>query len=235
MAGAPSDLLMVKRSAKMVFAAGAAVFPGGRIDDDDDQVASRFGASISPQDARARVAAIRETIEETGLAVGLTGATAEAVAQMRDELARGTAFSALLADFRLELDLTALVPFARWCPNFKETRTFDTRFYAAAAPAHDHILSVDATENTHMFWSSADATLAAADRGEVQIIFPTRRNLERLALNPDFDRFVAANSHIRVERITPWIEKRHDGAYLCIPDGVGYPVTSEALDRAMRG
>lgn len=230
-----SELLMVKRSAKMVFAAGAAVFPGGRIDADDHVVAAAHGRGLDPHDAAARVAAIRETIEETGLAVGLPGLSAEEVAAIRSALGGGVVFSALLDDLGVRPALDALVPFARWCPNFKETRTFDTRFYAACAPDHGHALSVDDTENTHMFWASASDALDAADRGEVQIIFPTRRNLERLSLHPDFDQFVRANSAIPVRRITPWIEKRGDDAHLCIPDDMGYPVTSELLARTMRG
>jgi 8-oxo-dGTP pyrophosphatase MutT (NUDIX family) len=233
--GGPSELLMVKRSPKMVFAAGAAVFPGGRVDQDDHAVAALAAPSLHPADAGARVAAIRETIEETGLAVGLPGVSADAVATIRSALREGALFSALLAEMALDIDLDALVPFARWCPNFKESRTFDTRFYAAQAPDLGHSLSVDDTENTHMYWRAAADSLADADRGEVQIIFPTRRNLERLALHGGFDAFVAANRHIPVRRITPWIETRDGKTHLCIPDDAGYPVTSESFERAKRG
>ena len=54
-APAPPDLLVVERSAGMAFAGGAIVFPGGRIDDDDHALASRFGHSGEA----ARVTAIR--------------------------------------------------------------------------------------------------------------------------------------------------------------------------------
>jgi 8-oxo-dGTP pyrophosphatase MutT (NUDIX family) len=64
-AGAP-ELLMLERTQDMAFAAGALVFPGGRIDPDDHQLAERIGGGLA--DAAARIAAIRETIEETGLA-----------------------------------------------------------------------------------------------------------------------------------------------------------------------
>jgi hypothetical protein len=37
-----------------------------------------------------------------------------------------------------------------------------------------------------------------------------------------------------VRTITPWIEARADGEHLCIPDDLGYPVTSEPLARAIR-
>src|SRR3546814_4054811 len=63
-------------------------------------------------------------------------------------------------------------------PNFKETRTFDTRFYAVAAPAHGNELTVEAAEHSHIFWASARATLAMADRGQMSIILPTRRRSE---------------------------------------------------------
>src|SRR5215210_4170304 len=61
----PPELLMVERAAGMAFAGGALVFPGGRIDEADQE-----GAGDLP-DGAARVAAIRETIEETAIPVGL--------------------------------------------------------------------------------------------------------------------------------------------------------------------
>jgi len=73
-----------------------------------------------------------------------------------------------------------------------------------------------------------------ADAGDVKIIFPTRRNLERLALLASFD---AACRHARAHptsMITPWIEERDGDRHLCIPDAHGYPVTSERLEGAMR-
>src|SRR3546814_2600309 len=55
------------------FAAGAVVFPGGRVDPDDYRVARLHGFGIDEADGAARVAALRETLEETGLAVGWPG------------------------------------------------------------------------------------------------------------------------------------------------------------------
>src|SRR6266567_8709227 len=64
-ADGPPDLLMVERAEGMAFAAGALVFPGGRIDDADRRLSDRLGVDA------AAVAAIRETIEETAVPVGL--------------------------------------------------------------------------------------------------------------------------------------------------------------------
>ena len=74
-----------------------------------------------------------------------------------------------------------------------------------------------------------------ADRGDVSVIFPTRRNLERLALVDDFSSFSAHSRQFPVELVTPWIEERDGQAHLCIPGHLGYPVTSESFDRARRG
>jgi hypothetical protein len=96
-------------------------------------------------------------------------------------------------------------------------------------------VTVDATENSELFWASAARALAMADAGEISVIFPTRRNLERLA---QFDSFAEAKAHaeaIPVSVITPRREERGGEIHLVIPDGLGYPVTSQPLATAKRG
>ncbi len=234
-AGGADEILMVKRSATMAFAAGAVVFPGGRVDPDDYLVARQHAPGLAEADGAARVAALRETLEETGLAVGWPNLAEQDVAAVREALLAGTLLSDILAARGDGIALESFVPFARWCPNFKEARTFDTRFYAVAAPPHSHELTVEEAEHSHIFWASADQTLAMADRGEVSVIFPTRRNLERLAQARDFEDFSRHSGQFPVELITPWIEDREGQAFLCIPGHLGYPVTSEAFDRVRRG
>lgn len=229
------EILMVKRSTSMAFAAGAVVFPGGRVDPDDYDVARRYGFAGDEEDGAARVAALRETLEETGLVIGWPELAEQDAPDVRQALLNGALLSDILAARGERIILDSLVPFARWCPNFKEARTFDTRFYAVAAPAHHAELSVEEAEHSHIFWSSAPDTLAMADRGEVSIIFPTRRNLERLAQESDFSSFSNHAGQFPVELITPWIEQRSGGAHLCIPPNLGYPVTSEPFERAKRG
>lgn len=230
-AGGPEHLF-VERAATMVFAGGAVVFPGGRVDPGDILAAKRF-PGLDPEDAAARIAAIRETIEEAGIAVGFDGPAD--VDAMRAALHGGAAIGDLIDAHGLSLNLDALVPFARWCPSFKETRTFDTRFYLARVDRDHAEARVDRTENVHLFWDTAANVLNRADERKVKIIFPTRRNLERLARFDGFDdaRIQAAAYPIRT--ITPRIEQRNGRQHLCIPEGCGYPVTSEELSTAMRG
>jgi 8-oxo-dGTP pyrophosphatase MutT (NUDIX family) len=63
----PPELLICERGAAMAFAAGAYVFPGGRVDDEDVAVAAALLPGFDPEDAAARIAALRELGEETGI------------------------------------------------------------------------------------------------------------------------------------------------------------------------
>ncbi len=232
----PPEILMVKRGAAMAFAAGALAFPGGRVDPDDHLLAARYGGSLAADDAAARVAAIRETLEEAGVAIGFDRLPdADGRDALRHRLLGDVPFSALLDEAGLALDLAALVPFARWRPNFAEARIFDTRFYLAQAHGHQPLMWVDNGEMAALFWARAAETLAACDAGRERIIFPTRRNLERLARYTSFAEAVAdAAAHDAGRMITPWIEERGDGRYLCIPGDAGYPVTAERIESADR-
>ncbi|MEW6269205.1 MAG: NUDIX domain-containing protein [Thermodesulfobacteriota bacterium] len=58
------ETLMLRRNSKLAFAGGMWVFPGGRVDDAD-----RAGLDPADDLGAARRAAVREALEETGLAV----------------------------------------------------------------------------------------------------------------------------------------------------------------------
>lgn len=228
----PPEMLMVERSKGMAFAAGAMVFPGGRIDPEDERLAQ---AHPDLPDAAARIAAIRETLEEAGIAIGISPAlSSDASAAMRAGLHSGEAFGSMLDRAGAALDLDALTPFARWLPAHKHARIFDTLFYLARAP--DGIeATVDRTENVRLVWTTAAAMLAQVDAGRAQAIFPTRRNLERLARFASFEEAVADARAHPIVPITPFIERRDGEDFLLIPDGLGYPVTAEPLTSATRG
>jgi 8-oxo-dGTP pyrophosphatase MutT (NUDIX family) len=229
------DHLFVERSATMVFAAGALVFPGGRVDDDDRLIAQSW-PNLDPEDAAARVAAIRETVEEAGIGIGFEPVLSEQAAQdLRVALADGTFFSTWLTTSSHSLDLEQLVPFARWRPNFRETRSFDARFYIARVPPETHEATVDTTENVHLFWSPARRVLERAELGDAHVIFPTMRNLERLAELSSFEDALSHLAEFPSQLIVPFVETRRGFPYLCIPDGAGYPITARPLADEKRG
>lgn len=229
--GAAPEILMMERSETMAFAAGALVFPGGRIDPQDETLGARF----AHENAAARIAAIRETIEETGIAPALVPLPdSESAAAIRLALSVGGEFGELLAEHCLRLELDALTPFARWCPNFRETRRFDTLFYLAEAPADAQPATADQTEAVRAFWASAASVLEEIEAGRAHAIFPTRRNLERLALFSSLEEARADAALHPVQKITPWVEERQGRKWVCIPEGIGYPVTAEPLETARR-
>jgi 8-oxo-dGTP pyrophosphatase MutT (NUDIX family) len=229
-AGGPPEILMLERAETMAFAAGALVFPGGRIDPEDYAIAGRFPELA---DAPARIAAIRETIEETGVAPALR--PAPDAGALREAMAAGRPFAALVDEMGVTLDLEALTPFARWCPNFREARRFDTLFYLAEAPAGGTTLhSADERESVHTFWASAAEILAEIEAGRAKAIFPTRRNLERLAGFGSLSDARADAALHPVRKITPWVEERDGRRFVCIPEGIGYPVTAEPYESARR-
>jgi len=229
------ELLMVERSAKMVFAAGAAVFPGGRIDAADFEYARALGHDDF-EEYGARIAAVRESIEETGIAVAVDGnLDARRVSEAREALHQGTILADICNQFDWQLELEKLVPFTRWCPPFGEKRVFDTRFYMISHDDHKAQATVDETENYNLFWGNAQSVLDRAEAGEVKIIFPTKRNLERLAQFGTFDEALAHVKQHPVVMVSPHLENREDGEHLCIPEGIGYPITSEPMDAVQRG
>ncbi|MGK2911863.1 MAG: NUDIX hydrolase [Sphingobium sp.] len=224
-------ILIVQRALTMAFAAGALVFPGGAVDPDDAVIAQNVTKNLPVDEASARVAAIRETLEESGIAPGLGMIDAEILASLRAEMGSNSAFSTLLQQHKIPLHIDAIIPFARWHPAPVETvrRIFDTRFYLARYDEAGPEPSVDDTEHVDLFWETAAGVLDRCDAGQGHIIFPTRRNLERLA---QFDSIAAIEQHARttpVEKIVPWVEERPNGRFLCIPDHLGYPICSEQV------
>jgi 8-oxo-dGTP pyrophosphatase MutT (NUDIX family) len=241
-AGGAPKILMMERAQTMAFAGGAAVFPGGKVDAADFEFAANLDSSITlglaVDEVAARLAVIRETVEEAGLALALTGAHDPADCHAaRTALHQGAPLSEICAAHGWIPDLTKLVPWARWQPPAFErvSRVFDTRFYLMDAGEAELNAVVDATENKLLFWASAREVLSLADEGKVKIIYPTRRNLERLAL---FDSFSSAAAHAAdypVETVLTFIDQRADGNYLCIPGHHGYPFTEEPMGKALRG
>jgi 8-oxo-dGTP pyrophosphatase MutT (NUDIX family) len=239
--GGLPQVLMTVRSKGMAFAGGMAVFPGGRVDEADfmlaEQLISGGQTALAHDEAAHQIAAVRETLEETGLALGLAGdITADSAATARAMLAEVGELAPVLHELGWSLDLPQITPFARWFPkNENIPRVYDTRFYLADLGTGAVDVSIDHSENTRLFWTSAQGALEAADRGEIKLIFPTRRNLERLALFGSFAEAKAQAEAIPVRTIVPRIDTSGDAPLLRIMEDAGYPVTAELLDSVARG
>lgn len=229
-AGLP-EILMIQRAKELSFAGSAVVFPGGKIHENDRQIAESAAAPGCVHGA-ARIAAIREMIEETGLVIGIAErANAEQAETARTMLAAQEDLAPVLGHFGWTLNLEALVPFAHWVPTFKPGRIFDTRFYLADIGSGNVDLTPDLGESTRLFWCSAREALDLIETGEIKAIYPTRRNLERLA---QFASFEEASAHARstpAQTVSPWVVRTGTKDMLHIPEGFGYPVTAAPLSQ----
>lgn len=166
------EVLMGTRPDSARFAPGALVFPGGVVDerDGDDLAMSLGGDQRDPW----KMAAVRETYEETGVLV--------AVEAPRSPY--GADFFEALSDANARVHLDLLIHVSTWVtPAFLPQR-YDTRFYVAAH--HGDPLVVDSDELSGVGWISPRAALADWQRGRVTAISPTRAHLEWLAMAESF-------------------------------------------------
>jgi recombination protein RecT len=178
------QVFMVRRSARAVFLPDQYVFPGGRVDDEDrDAAARRLHGSAGEIDAAYAMTAARETFEEVGLLFADRPVHVEQLAGLRRAMHAGEiAFGDVLERLNVSIDASQLQYFSRWITPEAElaTRRFDARFFVARAP-QDQVAEADATEVLDGRWIAPADALAANARGEINLIFPTIKHLERIA------------------------------------------------------
>jgi 8-oxo-dGTP pyrophosphatase MutT (NUDIX family) len=234
------EVLMVERHANIGFAGGALVWPGGKIDpadfDDGWTEAATDLAAYEPDERAARIGAIREAYEECGLLLATrdgvsVGAHANSLTNMRQRVDKdATLFQPLVRGHGLTLCTHDLHPFARWIPPPALHKRFDTRFYLARLPEGQTPVQ-DGTEAVDIIWIRPQDALDQLAAGTRKIIFPTARNLELLALSSSVDQAFADLAARPQGIVQPTIK---DGV-LRIRTDLGYPVTEETLNTALRG
>jgi 8-oxo-dGTP pyrophosphatase MutT (NUDIX family) len=247
--GTTLEVLMVRRNLRSDFVGGAYVFPGGAVDPlDGGAEAEAFCVGRSDAEASALlgfpsgglaywVAVVRETFEEAGLLLARRESGPGLLAGDREEEARLAAervavnagtrrFLDLCRDEQLRLNVGDIHYFAHWVTPRGAPRRYDTRFFVAAAPP-GQIAAHDAGETIADVWISPADALARHRSGEIEIIFPTIRNLQaigRFATSTELlDAAESASSAV------PAIEPR------VVPDGNGMRIVlpgDPAYDRA---
>jgi 8-oxo-dGTP pyrophosphatase MutT (NUDIX family) len=239
------EVLMIERAAAIGFAGGALVFPGGRVEPaDHDPVWLQHADGLEALDDTERaacVAAAREAFEEVGMVLArrgdeiVDGAVATTLSAHRAAVeADASLFMPLIAGAGLRLACDLLVRFARWVPPEGLHKRFDTLFWIAPVPANQSALE-DGNEATEALWTTPAAALAAMNDGTRKIIFPTARNLELLGVSNSTDHATAYAKSRPAVTVQPAMVQRETGAFLTIPDGLGYPVLEEPLETALRG
>ncbi|MBT7333322.1 MAG: NUDIX hydrolase [Gammaproteobacteria bacterium] len=234
------EVFMVVRHHQIDFASGALVFPGGKADpqDFDDALQPHLtGAATEPAARAIQVSAIREAFEECGVLLArevgsqklISGKRLASLEHYREALNSGeVSLLDFLAKEQLILACDTLVHFAHWITPEMMPKRFDTHFYLALAPA-DHVALHDGYESVDSVWISPADAVAEAAAGTKTVIFPTLRNLEKLAESKTPAEAMATAKAKPVVPVLPWTEQREDGNYLCIPIEAEYAISEEKM------
>jgi 8-oxo-dGTP pyrophosphatase MutT (NUDIX family) len=237
------EVLMIRRHAKVTFGGGAWVFPGGKVADADGRTDLWHGLlerDFTPHDVAFRIAGAREAFEEAGLLIAHDGAGQMAGADLVGALqarragieADASQFSAILREAGLKLPLSQLVPFAHWVTPSFEPRRFDTRFYMILAP-EEQLAAHDGREAVDHVWIRPQDLLERRLRGEAKLMFPTRLNLEVLAMANSAEEALAQARLRPAVTVSPDVFERDGRKFLRIPAEAGYSVSEEALERVL--
>jgi 8-oxo-dGTP pyrophosphatase MutT (NUDIX family) len=228
------EVLMITRHAEIVFAGGAMVFPGGRLDAEDRLAAvhgrCRGGGDLESEELALRVTGIRESYEEAHILLARRWGeevliAARDLTALEDELAaelgRVPEFRDLVESGRIELATDLLIPFAHWITPANRAKRFDTYFYVAPAPA-DQVASYDGHEAVDALWVTPAGIVAEADAERVSLIFVTRVNLVKLGRARDAASALAAARVEPIVTVCPEIYQTPQGPRIRIPSNVGY-------------
>jgi 8-oxo-dGTP pyrophosphatase MutT (NUDIX family) len=224
------EVLMTARHEESGFAAGALVFPGGKVEAEDLALRAACAGCEELDDTALgfRIAAIRETFEESGIllarhdgASALLSAEALAGLQQRHP---AMGFADLVGAAGLLLATDTLVPYAHWITPADRPKRFDTHFFLAPTPV-DQVAVHDGHEAVETVWTTPAATLEAADRDRVKLVFATRMNLVKLAASRTVAEALAAAAREPVVTVCPEIVKTPQGPAIRIPASAGYGLT----------
>jgi len=230
------EVFMMVRHYEIDFSSGALVFPGGSVDKGDQEIIANpalyaGGEGLDASALSFRIAAIRETFEESGILLarvsGLNSLVdarraSEIEAAHRGPLCEGkTTFSKILADNGLRLALDELLPYAHWITPEGMPKRFDTWFFLAAAPP-EQVGAHDGRESTDSIWLSPGEALAGGESGRFKLPFPTTRNLIKLGKQPSVKAALDDSRGKPVVTVMPVMTKLNGGRQLRIPREAGY-------------
>jgi len=159
------EVLVVRRAAGSRFLAGYLAFPGGAVEPGDADLAERW---FGTREEAARACAVRELLEETGLALTREGMRA---ADPADGIAAIHALPPLPGQ---------LVAISRWVAPERVPVRFDARFFAVRAPSGVEARAAS-PEVAETRWARPRDLLEGWAEGRVLLYWPTMKMLEGLA------------------------------------------------------
>ena len=230
------EVFMMVRHYEIDFNSGALVFPGGSVDKNDREIIAcpelfSGGEGLDEATLSFRIAAIRETFEESGILLARSkGSNAlvdakraqEIEAAHRNDLNEGKiTFLEVLTDNGVLLALDELVPYAHWITPEGMPKRFDTWFFLAAAPP-DQLGAHDGKESTDSIWVSPREALAGGETGRFKLPFPTTRNLIKLGKQGHVKAALDDSRGKSIVSVMPVMTRLNGGRQLRIPREAGY-------------
>jgi 8-oxo-dGTP pyrophosphatase MutT (NUDIX family) len=230
------EVFMMVRHHEIEFSSGALVFPGGSVDAADREIIARpelhsGGEGCDEAALSFRIAAIRETFEESGILLARPRGSkdlveakraAEIEARHRVALAeRKTTFLDVLTESEMVLALDGLVPYAHWVTPQGMSKRFDTWFFLAAAPP-EQLGAHDGQESTDSLWLSPREAVEGGASGRFKLPFPTTRNLIKLGKQPNVKVALDDARGKPVITVMPVLTLSNGGRQLRIPREAGY-------------
>jgi len=183
------EVCMLRRVSQSSFAAGAYVFPGGVVEENDKDSTwttfcinekSNSNSSIEGLSAY-KVAAIRETLEEAGLLTLGHNDVPIIKDEDRERLNLGvTTLQEILGQYQLKLNLDELVFYDHWITPEGAPIRFDTRFFLSQI-APSQIVRHDERETDLSCWATPASLLALYDQKKIKLMPVTHVQLQRLA------------------------------------------------------
>lgn len=118
-------------------------------------------------------------------------------------------------------DDTEILPWSRWItPELVPVR-FDTHFLVALAPPHSPP-KPDGVEVSNAGWFEPQAALDASERGEMELVFPTVKNLETLLPYGRSEEVIEAARERNVEPILPRVVGTREDHRVVLPGDPDY-------------
>ena len=239
------EVFLVKRHGLSDVLGGAYVFPGGKLDDSDmqlaeaahlDQASSALHAALAEPElepARARglfVAALREAFEECGVLFAQHAGPRHSQ-QLAQQIQAGRSFNQVLADLQLRLQTHAVLPWSRWVtpkmPSVSSKR-FDTRFFVAALPL-DQVARHDDVETTESVWLPPRLALEQYWARDIEMAPPQIMTLAHLSRFADVASVLQAVRQTRPALIAPEPFDDQGERVICYPGDPRHSVAKAAM------
>jgi 8-oxo-dGTP pyrophosphatase MutT (NUDIX family) len=230
------EVFMMVRHYEIDFSSGALVFPGGSVDNGDNEIIGNAalysgGEGLDESALSFRIAAIRETFEESGILLARPKGSkvlVDAKCAREIELAHRaalceskTTFANVLTETGMVLALDELVPYAHWITPEGMPKRFDTWFFLAAAPP-EQLGAHDGRESTDSIWVSPREALVGGESGRFKLPFPTTRNLIKLGRQQSVKAALDDSGGKSIVTVMPVLTETATGRQLRIPREAGY-------------